>query len=467
MVGARRTHAEPSSDPQLHSTKIADRIQDSCGHLRRVSPRDEWVFSSVPASHRSGGTRVSGYTVIDLETTGLSPRQDDRIVEIAAVYVSDAGQIEGEWTTLVNPGRDVGPTNLHGITAKDVLDAPRFGDIAPHVLRSVTGRTIVAHNSRFDTGFLAAEFLRAGVPLGTLPLPSLCTMQWAPRFLSAQSRRLVDCCAAAGIRLENAHSALGDARATAHLLSVYLMCCGTPIPWHQVSHECSGYAWPTYQGALPNVRMAHRSVAQQRRSDAWLDRIVSRLPRVDDVAADSYLEVLGQALVDQYLSAHEEAALVLLAEDLGLCQQQVRELHARYLNAMAAVALQDGVVTADERRDLNQVATCLGLGPDDVARALSSTETEQSTHLHFIQLHRGDRVVITGDTARTRDEWIHRLLEAGLTHGGVTKATRVLVAADPDSLSGKASKARDYGIPIITEDAFERIFEDYCRGSHN
>ncbi len=410
---------------------------------------------------------MGGYTVIDLETTGLSPRQHDRIVEIAAVYVSDAGQIEGEWTTLVNPGRDVGPTSLHGICAKDVLDAPVFADIAPHVLRSVTGRTIVAHNSRFDTGFLAAEFIRAGVPLGPLPLPSLCTMQWAPKFLSAQSRRLVDCCAAAGIHLENAHSALGDARATAQLLSVYLMCCGTPIPWHQVSHECSCYAWPTYNGVLPNVRMVKRSAVQDRRPDAWLDRIVSRLPRVNDGAGDSYLEVLGRALVDQYLSVHEQTALLLLAEDLGLGREQVHELHVRYLRAMAAVALHDGVVTEHERRDLDQVAACLGLAPDEVNRSLAVESPAASMSLGSISLRPGDRVVITGDTQCTRDEWIDRLLEAGLAHGGVTKATRVLVAADPDSLSGKATKARDYGIPIITEAAFERIFDDYCRTHRN
>lgn len=414
-----------------------------------------------------GSFSVGGYTVIDLETTGLSPRQHDRIVEIAAVYVSDTGQIEGEWSTLVNPGRDVGPTSLHGICAKDVLDAPVFADIAPHVLRSVTGRTIVAHNSRFDTGFLAAEFIRAGVPLGALPLPSLCTMQWAPKFLSAQSRRLVDCCAAAGIQLENAHSALGDARATAQLLAVYLMCCGTPIPWHQVSHECSCYAWPTHNGVLPNVRMVHRSTAQERRPDAWLDRIVSRLPRVNDAAADSYLEVLGHALVDQYLSVHEQTALLLLAEDLGLGREQVRELHGRYLRAMAAVALQDGVVTADERRDLGQVAACLGLAPDEVSRSLAVEVLSAPVSLGSINLRSGDRVVITGDTRRTRDEWIDRLTEAGLEHGGVSKATRVLVAADPDSLSGKARKARDYGIPIITEAAFERIFDDYCSTHQN
>jgi DNA polymerase-3 subunit epsilon len=418
----------------------------------------------VPTNGLIRSFGVGGYTVIDLETTGLSPRQHDRIVEIAAVYVSDTGQIEDEWTTLVNPGRDVGPTSLHGICAKDVLGAPGFADIAPHVLRSVAGRTIVAHNSRFDTGFLAAEFLRAGVPLGGLPLPSLCTMEWAPKFLSAQSRRLVDCCAAAGIQLENAHSALGDARATAQLLAVYLMCCGTPIPWHQVSHACSCYAWPTYNGALPNVRMLHRSSTQERRPDAWLDRIVSRLPRVNDAAADSYLEVLGHALVDQYLSVHEQTALLLLAEDLGLGREQVRELHVRYLRAMAAVALQDGVVTADERRDLDQVATCLGLAPDAVSRSLAVEVPSAQVSLGSINLRPGDRVVITGDTRRTREEWIDRLTEAGLEHGGISKATRVLVAADPDSLSGKAKKARDYGIPIITEAAFERIFDDYCPG---
>lgn len=417
---------------------------------------------------------MRGYTVIDLETTGLSPRQHDRIVEIAAVYVSESGQIEGEWTTLLNPGRDVGPTNLHGISARDVLDAPGFADIAPHVLRSVAGRTIVAHNSRFDTGFLAAEFIRAGVPLGLLPLPSLCTMQWAPKFLSAQSRRLVDCCAAAGIQLENAHSALGDARATAQLLSVYLMSCGTPIPWQQVSHECSWYAWPTYHGALPTVQMRRRSSSHERRPDAWLDRIVSRMPRVGDAAADSYLEVLGDALVDRYLSVHEQTALLLLAEDLGLGWEQVRELHVQYLEAMATVALQDGVVTSEERRDLDQVAASLGLAASDVGRALAAggmpnpkAGPSSPTPLRSIELRAGDRIVITGDTRRTREEWIERLIDAGLEHGGVTTGTRVLVAADPDSLSGKAKKARDYGVPIITEAAFERIFDDYCRECGN
>jgi DNA polymerase-3 subunit epsilon len=97
---------------------------------------------------------MSGYTVVDVETTGLFPQQHDRIVEIALVFVSDSGQVEGEWSTLVNPGRDIGPTSIHGIGAREVLDAPTFADVAGSLIRAVTGRTLVAHNARFDGQFL-------------------------------------------------------------------------------------------------------------------------------------------------------------------------------------------------------------------------------------------------------------------------------------------------------------------------
>ena len=56
------------------------------------------------------------------------------------------------------------------------------------------------------------------------------------------------------------------------------------------------------------------------------------------------------------------------------------------------------------------------------------------------------------------------LLLAGLAHGGVTKSTKVVVAADTDSASGKAEKARGYGVSVINEAAFEKLFADYCKG---
>ena len=76
-----------------------------------------------------------------------------------------------------------------------------------------------------------------------------------------------------------------------------------------------------------------------------------------------------------------------------------------------------------------------------------------------IRLEPGDRVVFTGDMVRDRSEWEALARRRGLEPGGVTKKTKVVVASDPNSLSGKAGKARSYGIPIITETAFERLLE--------
>ena len=59
------------------------------------------------------------YAVVDVETTGLRPSWHDRVVEIAIVHVDDAGTIEAEWCTLVNPQRDLGPQHIHGITAAE------------------------------------------------------------------------------------------------------------------------------------------------------------------------------------------------------------------------------------------------------------------------------------------------------------------------------------------------------------
>lgn len=126
---------------------------------------------------------------------------------------------------------------------------------------------------------------------------------------------------------------------------------------------------------------------------------------------------------------------------------------------MAAVALADGVVTDEELVDLHRVAATLGLPESQVDRVLSGDAVPDMPALHLagIELTPGDRVVFTGDMRVDRGEWERRARAVGLDPGSVTKATRVVVAADPDSSSGKAGKARQYGIPIVTEDAFERL----------
>ena len=402
---------------------------------------------------------MTGYTVVDLETTGLFPKKHDRVVEIGIVVLSDDGVVEAEWTTLVNPQRDVGPTYIHGITARDVLEAPTFAEVAPVVIQTLAGRTLVAHNARFDTQFLDYEFERAG--LGTRPpTPSLCTMQLSGSYLRGASRKLKDCCAAARVNHAAEHTAMGDARAVAGLLSYYLGCAGVPVPWGDVNQRTRSHWWPAAE-VNGEIRTCTRT-GVPRRPDAWLDRITSALPRNPDARIEAYLDVLEQAMLDGYLSAHEEEALIEVAMSLGLHRDQLAALHTTYLDSMAIQAWADGVVTDEETRQLVDVAGMLGLPTGLVHVALDRAECAQagSARAGGFQLELGDQVAFTGALSVPRERWEELVEDVGLRHGGVSKGTKVVVAADPDSLSGKAAKARHYGIPVITEAAFARMLAD-------
>jgi DNA polymerase III subunit epsilon len=124
-----------------------------------------------------------GYAVIDLETTGLQPSWHDRIIEVAVVALDPLGRITGEWSTLVNPERDLGAQHIHGIRAADVRHAPSFKDIAGALTELLCGRVPVAHNLRFDVGFLHDEYARTGIPIPDLGPIGICTMTEAVRFL--------------------------------------------------------------------------------------------------------------------------------------------------------------------------------------------------------------------------------------------------------------------------------------------
>jgi DNA polymerase-3 subunit epsilon len=414
-----------------------------------------------------------GYTVVDVETTGLSPSTNDRVVELAVVYVSHRGEIQDRWSTLVNPRRDVGPTHIHGISATDVMGAPTFDEIAPYVLRALSGRILVAHNAPFDARFLASELVRSGVPLGALEVPALCTMQWSSWFLAASSRRLVDCCAACNIQLLTAHSASGDALATAQLLAHYLRAAEYRPPWDLARDSGSRFVWPTYRGDYTELHLVRRGTASQPRSANWLDSIMPRMPQAAEPRVNAYLNVLEMALLDGFLAEHEKAALVEVANEHGLSRGQVMDIHSDYLRALAGVALADGIVTPKERADLELVARLLSLPPSDVdtaldiARQASEKGSAQSAVTSFattgITLKPGDRVAFTGAMQRERSEWEMAATTAGLRAGSLTKSTTLLVAADPNSQSGKAAKARAYGIPIINESGFANVLEAFMR----
>jgi len=402
---------------------------------------------------------MTGYTVIDLETTGLFPQKHDRIIEIGIISVTDEGEVVDEWSTLVDPGRDVGPTDIHGISARDVLGAPTFRDIAGHVVASLGGRTLVAHNARFDTQFLDYEFQRAGLNTRP-PTPSLCTMQLSSSYLRGASRKLKDCCAAADVPHLDEHTAIGDARAVAGLLRYYMSKSGRPVPWGHTNRVTRRHRWPTLEAVVEPVPTRAR-VGAARRPDEWLDRISSQLPRNPEPRIEAYLDVLEKAMLDGYLAAHEEEALIAVALELGLHRDQIAAVHATFLDAMAIAAWEDGILTEAELTDLSNVASMLGLPAGLVRIALDRAEklAGRSSGSGGFKLEVGDQVVFTGDLSVPRGQLEELVQQAGLKCGGVTKSTKVVIAADPDSQSGKAAKARSYGIPVITEAAFARLLE--------
>ena len=153
---------------------------------------------------------------VDLETTGTRAA-DDRVTEIGIVRVDrdpDGGPPRvSEWSSLVDPGVPIPPViqALTGITDAMVRGAPTFPSLAREVAERLVGCLFVAHNARFDFGFLKHEFARLGLPFSRRVL---CTVRLSRRLDPAAASHGLDALIARhGLDPGSRHRALGDARA--------------------------------------------------------------------------------------------------------------------------------------------------------------------------------------------------------------------------------------------------------------
>ena len=164
------------------------------------------------------------FVVTDVETTGLDADGADRLVEIAAVRVSEDGDITDRFQSLVNPERSVPARagQVHGITTGMVYDAPPESDVLPRFLEFLgPAGVLTAHNLRFEQGFLDAALQRQ--EHDELSNDTLCTLRLARRLLPGLGkhtlgalRRFYD------LSDDDAHRAMGDAQATARVLRKFL-----------------------------------------------------------------------------------------------------------------------------------------------------------------------------------------------------------------------------------------------------
>ena len=306
------------------------------------------------ASLSQGESLAAPYAIIDLETTGLD-KSKNRIIEVAIRRIDANGKFIDEISTLINPEvSDVGPTFIHHIKPEDVLDAPKFAEFAPELLNRLSGSIVVAHHAAFEDGFLAAEFARIGI--GVPNLPTIDTLWLSRQVIDLPNYKMATVIDAFGIAEEDAHTALGDVRMLSKLLPV-LIAKSQPLKFTVPLLTKSS---APYSGRL-KTRVSNLSKGES----GWMANVIKKLPEsglsLTDSVITSYTEMLSQFLSDGKIIGEEAKALAKIAGSSGLGAEQLKNIHQSYFDSLEKIALEDGVLSEAEKKQLASLKLQLGI----------------------------------------------------------------------------------------------------------
>ncbi|MDJ0614331.1 MAG: DNA polymerase III subunit epsilon [Rhizobiaceae bacterium] len=165
--------------------------------------------------------------IFDTETTGLSPKDGDRVIEIGAVELINRFPTGKTFHLFINPeGKEVHPDALqvHGISNEFLADKPSFGDVLDQYLEFFAEGNLVAHNADFDIGFLNAELARLNLP-AIDPTRVVDTLKIARRKFPGQRNSLDALCSRFSV--DNSHREKHGALLDSELLAeVYIELLG-------------------------------------------------------------------------------------------------------------------------------------------------------------------------------------------------------------------------------------------------
>ncbi len=160
------------------------------------------------------------FVVFDVETTGLSPRDGDRIIEIAAMKVK-SGKVVDKFYSLVNPKRAIPPeaTRVHNITEDMVAQAPTAEQVLPRLIDFISSACVAGHNVRFDLGFVCYELSLMGRKLQD-HTPAVDTLKMARELLPYLSNhKLAYLARSLGVSIGDTHRAMADVGLTVEVLT--------------------------------------------------------------------------------------------------------------------------------------------------------------------------------------------------------------------------------------------------------
>lgn len=316
---------------------------------------------------RASNVREVPLAVVDLETTGLSPR-GDRIIEIAIVRRDPGEAARVVLDTLVNPERPVSATEIHGITDADVRRAPTFRDLGPLVTDALTGAVFASYNVYFDSKFIAAEFARLGIE--DFP-PHLCLMYMRPLLELGGRCSLADACRHHGVEHADAHVAADDALAASALWSCYLGHMeGLQVRTFRDIADRKTYKFTKSFGSLP-LDMPLTSPVSVRLKSRWdgsTERAeVPKQPTAQERRAE-YWEGLKAALADFEVTDAEIQYLAGKRRSLELTDEEVRSMHARAFAGFLTGVVDDHLLDNKEVELVARMADALrqlGWAPGD------------------------------------------------------------------------------------------------------
>lgn len=296
--------------------------------------------------------------IIDFETTGLTAGLD-KVIEVSVMRHTPGEDTILVMDTLVNPLRPVDASWIHGITDRDVTDAPTFSDISGNLVDALSGSVVCSYNIYFDIKFLLSELQSCGI---NVEIPHFCLMYMRPTLNKDKKRcKLIEACKDYGIDYKlGIHWAVNDTIAATHLFHQYLLeLSESGIETFADLAKRKKYKFTNSFEFDPLSDAATYNLKQSDFSKSRRDIVEALPPVIEENPIDSYWESLVSVITDLEVTDEELEYILSEKNRLDLEDEVVKSLHAKVFTSIISEYAEDNYIDDDESDRLKKLFHCL------------------------------------------------------------------------------------------------------------